>query len=132
MDLPPTINGLDATQPDLRLLVMTPGTWYVEDRENRRRQRHAVSSALTTHGFIPESPEHIGYFTMPRPLTALGDELGNCEQHYPPGRCVALVGFERYRVSPWTARKSWLSIEVLWLNGDDFTDLDKSAHSWLA
>lgn len=127
MDLPPTINGLRAKRPTLRLLVMTPGTWYVEDRENRRRQRHAVSTALTTHGFIPESAEQLGYFVMPRPLSGPAVGLEQCARHYPPARCLALVGFERYRANALAGTPQQPSIDVLWLNSDDFSTLDQVA-----
>lgn len=124
-ELPQTINGLGVRhQPQLRLLVMMPSTPYVEDRESRRRQRHAVVTALTARGFIPASPEHLGYFVMPRPMPSHDDGATGCDAHHPVARCIALIGFERYKPRPGTPGKP---VEVLWLNSQDFIDLDQVA-----
>ena len=66
----------------LRLVVMLPGTPYVQDRERRRRQRYAVVSALTEHGFIPDNTDHIGYIVAP-------SFEGSSARSF-------LIGFERY------------------------------------
>lgn len=51
-------NALD----DLHILaVMVPGGSYPEDRETRIRSRYAVISGLSSAGYIPNDPEHIGY-----------------------------------------------------------------------
>jgi hypothetical protein len=45
--------------------AMVPGGPYPDYAENRRRARYAVLAALSEAGFVPDDPEHIGYF---RPL----------------------------------------------------------------
>ena len=119
-ELPATISARSQEAFTLRLLAIMPDTPYAEDRENRRRQRTAVVSALTAQGFVPRDPEHIGYFVMPRLSTSPA-----CAPPYSPlGRCVALVGFERY---DGTRGQESHSIEVLWLSAQDFTRMDHFA-----
>ncbi len=48
--------------PDLTLLVSVSGTPYAEDQEARRRQRYAVLAGLDAEGFVPEDPQHIGFY----------------------------------------------------------------------
>ena len=121
VELPRTIRMFPRELTDLRLLVTMPSTPYVEDRENRRRQRHAVVSALTAQGFEPEDPEHVGYFLMPRLAAASEDPTHPCDGRYRSGRCVALVGFENYR------NDASALVQVLWLSADDLADLDQIA-----
>lgn len=119
-DLPATISSRKHEPLALRLLAIMPDTPYAEDRENRRRQRTAVVSALASQGFVPRDPEHIGYFVMPRLST-----LPACVAPYSPlDRCVALVGFERY---DGTRDQESRSVEVLWLSAQDFTRMDHFA-----
>ena len=123
MDYPPTVRAFPSQSANLRLLVLMPSSPYVEDRESRRRQRHAVVSALTAYGFQPDDPEHIGYLVMPN-LAAPDD---TCETGNFPARCVALVGFERYeRPSPDTESPG-TSVQVLWLSAQDFSRVDHAA-----
>ena len=51
----------ESCHSQLRLLVMMRGGPYAEDREDRRRQRHAVVSALTESDYVPKEAERIGY-----------------------------------------------------------------------
>lgn len=48
--------------PDLTLLVSVSGTPYSEDQEARRRKRYAVLAGLDAEGFVPEDPQHIGFY----------------------------------------------------------------------
>jgi len=48
--------------PFLTLLVSVSGTPYSEDQEARRRRRYAVLAALNAEGFVPEDPQHIGFY----------------------------------------------------------------------
>lgn len=49
---------------------MISGAPYAEDRENRRRQRHAVTSALTENDYVPADAGRLGYFTLIREYSA--------------------------------------------------------------
>ena len=102
--LPPTVTAFarrlasakdrSRNTSDLLLAVMMPDTPYTNDREGRRRQRHAVVSALTqTEG----------------PLARFLD--------------FTLVGYERYQAGielDRAAHSAWDSILLLWLNAGDF------------
>ena len=48
--------------PDLTLVVSASGAPYSEDQEARRRRRYAVLAGLNAEGFVPEDPQHIGFF----------------------------------------------------------------------
>jgi hypothetical protein len=48
--------------PDLTLVVSASGASYSEDQEARRRRRYAVLAGLNAEGFVPEDPQHIGFF----------------------------------------------------------------------
>ena len=51
----------ESCQSQLRLLVLMRDGPYAEDREDRRRQRYAVISALTKKDYVPKEAERIGY-----------------------------------------------------------------------
>ena len=113
----------------LRLLVMMSGAPYAEDRENRRRQRHAVVSALTENDYVPKDHERLGYFTAPcfeklcrRRSSVRSQNAGKAQQKM-------LIGFESYKPAlelealpedNGNAEVAWDSVLVLWLNDDDF------------
>ena len=88
------------------LLVMMTGGPYAEDREDRRRQRHAVVSALAKKDYAPEVADRIGY-VVGDPFVMSPDGTNSA-----PSRM--LVGFEFYY------KPSAKRILVLWLNSDDF------------
>jgi hypothetical protein len=48
--------------PDLTLVVSASGSSYSEDQEARRRKRYAVLAGLNAEGFVPDDPQHIGFF----------------------------------------------------------------------
>ena len=98
----------------LRLLVMVRGTPYTNDRETRRRQRHAVVSALTDGDFVPTSETRLHYFHAPRFENGLWTE--------PPAAPSEriLVGYEEFEASIEIDEPIWTSVQVLWLNADDF------------
>lgn len=50
----------------LAIGVMIPGSAYQEVAEIRRRYRYAVLAGLNGVGFVPDDPEHIGYFIPPK------------------------------------------------------------------
>lgn len=107
--------------PNLQLVVMMRGEPYAEDRENRRRQRHAVVSALTESDYVPKDAARLGYFTAPcfeGSCRGQSQETGHREQ-------TMLVGFESYEralelESEGESAPQWDSIVVLWLNSEDF------------
>ena len=142
VSLPLTIKELSeklakSRRRELRLLVMMPGGPYAEDHEERRRQRHAVVSALTENDYVPEDAERIGYFVAPS-----FTESRNCRGASQDGSpCVStflkpktLIGYEFYeraleaeieankKESNGKAKYEhpWESIVVLWLNSQDF------------
>ena len=97
----------------LRLLVMAPGTPYSDDREKRRRLRHAVVSALTARRFVPRDETRLRYFHAP-PFRAAGAGAGAGSSND-----TTLVGYETYEPAM-KARGRWTSIAVFWLNAEDF------------
>ena len=122
---PPTIetfaDQLAARPPntrELRLVAMAPGLPYSFDRETRRRQRHAVVTALTRNKYVPKDEDRIGYFIAPR--FGEGRSVGTTQ--HPD---VILIGYEWYEpgLEPFETRGSptiWDEILVLWINGEDF------------
>ena len=109
----------------LRLLVMMPGAPYAEDRENRRRQRHAVVSALTEADYVPVDAGRLGYFRAAR-----FNRARPVPQSNPVGKQnEMLIGFELYEPALEQERDEESdggdepvleSVVVLWLNADDF------------
>jgi hypothetical protein len=57
-----TLNGEHALSKVLVLGVFVSGAPYAEDIETRRRARYAVLAGLHRAGFVPQNPEHVGYF----------------------------------------------------------------------
>ena len=100
---------------DLVLFVTMPGSPYANDREGRRRQRHAVVSALTSQGFVPTDADHLGYFVAPSFTGRLPE--GNLQ----PVRDSILVGYEHFQVDrEQAAAGKWNTVLVLWANAGDF------------
>ena len=60
-------------KPDLTLVVSASGSPYSEDQEARRRRRYAVLAGLNAEGFVPDDPQHIGFFwpdaAVPMPVS---------------------------------------------------------------
>lgn len=53
---------IEKNHSDVHILaVMVTGGAYAEDNETRIRSRYAVISGLSSVGYIPKDPEHIGY-----------------------------------------------------------------------
>ncbi len=98
----------------LRLLVMLPGTPYSDDREKRRRLRHAVVSALTSRRFVPRDETRLRYFRAP-PFRAPGAAAGTGSSND-----TTLVGYETYEPAVETDSGRWTSVAVFWLNAEDF------------
>jgi hypothetical protein len=67
--------GAPAGASHLTLLVSVSGTPYSEDQEARRRRRYAVLAGLNAEGFVPEDPQHIGFYwpdvELPRPTSTV-------------------------------------------------------------
>ena len=100
---------------DMVLVVTMPGSPYANDREGRRRQRHAVVSALTHNGYVPTDADHLGYFVSP----GFGEPAADSGRNLL--RDLLLVGYERYeRGLESTNATKWNSVLVLWLNAQDF------------
>ena len=118
---PPGSNLNEADEDDqrvLRLVVMPPADPYSNGREQRRRQRHAVVSALTGKEFVPSDGTRLRYFRAPR-------------FHDPPAAASAtaatdsfddpmLVGYETYKPDKVPVWGRWASVQVFWLNTEDF------------
>jgi hypothetical protein len=64
-------------KPDLTLVVSASGSPYSEDQEARRRKRYAVLAGLNAEGFVPDDPQHIGFFWpdagVPMPVSPIID-----------------------------------------------------------
>ena len=109
-------NEAEDDQRVLRLIVMPPGTPYSDDHERRRRQRHAVVSALTGKEFVPSDGMRLSYFRAPRfrdvpaASTAASGSIDD----------PMLVGYETYEPDMKPVWGRWASVEVLWLNTEDF------------
>ena len=54
--------GQREPEPTLALVVSVSGAPYSEDQETRRRTRYAVLAGLAAEGFIPQDPQHIGFY----------------------------------------------------------------------
>ena len=94
----------------LRLFVMMSGGPYAEDREDRRRQRHAVVSALTERNYVPTQAKQIQSLLVPEILrTPVGFEW------YEPGLEAKNQGAQDRG-----AQDPWDCILVAWLNSEDF------------
>lgn len=61
------------------MMVMTKGGPYAEDHEARLRDRNAVLSALGVACFVPNDPEHIGYFKWPPASAPKTNPNGNSQ-----------------------------------------------------
>ena len=98
----------------LRLFVMMPGTPYSNDRETRRRQRHAVVSALTSRDFVPGDETRLRYFHAP-PFRQPSDvaAAGSSSDQM-------LVAYETYEPATGTELSRRVSVAVFWLNAEDF------------
>lgn len=114
VDPPESNRNKNDDQRILRLLVMLPDRPYSDGREQRRRKRHAVVSALTGKEFVPSDGTRLRYFHAP------------LFQNVPAAAAVGssndkmLVGYETYKpdVNPVWGR--WASVQVFWLNTADF------------
>ena len=124
-DLSEQLKTRKSGQSELRLLVMMRDGPYAEDREDRRRQRHAVVSALTENDYVPEDAERIGYLVAPS-FKEFCQEVENNGVGSPHR---TFIGFEFYRPaieagieSNGTAESEHPleSVLVLWLNSRDF------------
>ena len=89
----------------LQLFVIMPSGVYAEDRENRRRQRHAVVSALTERDYVPTQAEQIRTFSVPKIL-----DTPVAFEWYKPG----------LEVGDQDQQDQWTWILVAWLNSEDF------------
>ena len=98
----------------LRLLVMMPGTPYSNDRETRRRQRHAVVTALTHKDFVPSDEARLRYFRAP-PFQDFSATTAT-----DPSNDPTLVAYETYEPAVEPERSRWASVAVFWLNAEDF------------
>lgn len=115
----------------LRLLVMLSGMPYSDDRERRRRQRHAVVSALTGSGFVPRGGTRMQYFRAP-PFREIPDaavsssndhDFGILDEYFARNspNHTTLVGYEMYEPNVEPGWGSWPLVEVFWLNTEDFS-----------
>ena len=111
----------------LQLLVMMSGGPYSEDHEDRRRQRHAVVSALTDHDYAPDNAGRIQVAQIKHSFVDNGkasNDSPDKSKHQPP----PLLAFETYTLGLEAENEigtyQWKSILVMWLNSEDFdTDL---------
>ena len=112
------IREADDDRRVLRLLVMLSGMPYSDDRERRRRQRHAVVSALTAAGFVPSDGTRLRYFRAPSLRHAVSSEGKAINQ----SNDQTLVGYETYEPEVEPRPKHWAAVEVFWLNTEYFLE----------
>jgi hypothetical protein len=74
--------------PDLTLLVSVSGTPYSEDQEARRRKRYAVLAGLDAEGFVPEDPQHIGFYWPS--VSSASSPASIAQSVAPPGGALAV------------------------------------------
>jgi hypothetical protein len=72
----------------LVLVVSVSGARYSDDHEFRLRTRYAVLAGLNAEGFVPEDPQHIGFF-WPEALVALKNQSKDQSTYPPPNITVA-------------------------------------------
>ena len=108
--IPFITNAAVCDQNVLRLLVMMPGTLYSNDRETRRRQRHAVVTALTHKDFVPSDETRLRYFHAP-PFRDFSATTTTGPPNDP-----TLVAYETYKPAVGTEQIHWASVMVFWLN----------------
>lgn len=94
-----------AAAPPLVLIVSVSAAPYAEDREFRRRTRYAVLAGLNAEGYVPEDPEHIGFYW---PRASSGFEL------------PAVLPFEWLKSSP-RADMPPERVLLVWFNEDVLT-----------
>jgi hypothetical protein len=97
----------------LVLVVSVSGAPYSDDREFRLRTRYAVLAGLNAEGFVPEDPQHIGFF-WPEALAA--DQSRDKLTDPPP----KVVPFEWFKDK--SDRKDAPHPLVLWFDEDVLRD----------
>ncbi len=112
--IPFITNAVVCDRDVLRLLVMMPGTPYSNDRETRRRQRHAMVTALTHKNFVPSDETRLRYFRAP-PFQDFSATTATGLPNDP-----TLVAYETYEPAVGTEQNRWASVAVFWLNAEDF------------
>lgn len=118
--IPFITNAAVCDRDALRLLVMMPGTPYSNDRETRRRQRHAVVTALTHKDFVPSDEMRLRYFRAP-PFQDFSATTAT-----DPSNDPTLVAYETYEPAVesepavGSEQSRWASVVVFWLNAEDF------------
>ena len=109
-------NEEDDDQRVLRLIVMPSGMPYSDAHERRRRQRHAVVSALTGKEFVPRDGTRLSYFRAPRFRDVPATSTVAAGSFDAP----MLVGYETYEPDVKPVWGRWASVQVFWLNSADF------------
>jgi hypothetical protein len=96
-------------------LVLTDGSAYAENTEQRIRQRVALGSGLGVACFVPEDSEHISFFALPSEGTSL-PTLHVPFEWYRPHRVRACWDRNLQR-----ERTQYAKALVLWLKDDAFS-----------
>ena len=125
----PTKTWDGCSQRQLQLLVMMSGEEYTESREDRRRQRYAVVSALTDHDYVPRYAGRIQIGGVQKDFSPLRSCNGCANQKDPAGGAESfppnkLVGFEIFTPGLEAKREDrendWEAVVVVWVNSEDF------------
>jgi hypothetical protein len=129
--------------PDLTLLALVSGTPYAEDQEARRRRRYAVLAGLDAEGFVPEDPQHIGFYwpgasasPPPSPVLqlatppwqALRVQLPDSPPPSPDLKAPKIVAFEWFTPRPERTgdKTAYRRILLLWFDEDALAATDRA------
>jgi len=105
----------------LLLPVTVPGGEYAEDAERRRRDRHAVLSALGSRGFGPRSENRIEYLVT-HWANWMGSAVPSLEQQLDgrrdglPDTVPFLVPYERWAPRSQGGEQSYGAVYVFWVD----------------
>jgi len=103
----------DVRERPLLLPVMVPGGIIIDDKEQRRKTRYAVTCALTTAGYQPSTARQLRYFRLP---SDGGGESGNPllipYEHFRPDACRRVYDFNADDLD-------YTDVLVCWLDEDE-------------
>jgi hypothetical protein len=110
---------LKGSDPSSLLVMVAPvsGAPYSEEHETRRRTRYAILAGLSADGFIPEDPQHLGFYwpsaTAPLETTADSQPAKDAPQISLP----KVVPFEWFTRAP-RGKSEYQRVLLVWFDED--------------